>query len=106
MKLIVNRQLTGGVYIVAFTVSDFSAEEIRKMETFGVPVISMMLKGPTDRVNFQMPLNRIAPQHKAVFSAQEEAKTYETRVVTQIRHAIESLRERADDFTSSSEVDI
>lgn len=35
MKLKVNRQLSGGLYHVDFSVGDFSSEEVAKMGSFG-----------------------------------------------------------------------
>jgi hypothetical protein len=106
MKLTVNRQLAGGIYFVSFNVSDFTPEEIQKMESFGVPSVGMMLNGPGNRSSVVLSLNRIAPAHRAAFSTDEEAEGYVDGVVRQVREAIAHLRLRTDDFTSSSEVDI
>jgi hypothetical protein len=106
MKLIVHRQLSGGIYVVDFSVSDFTPEEVKKMESFGVPVINMMHDGPNNRRPLRLQLTRMAPQFRASFLAEDEAKAYEDQVVTQIRAAMQTLRERKDEFTSTQEVDV
>jgi hypothetical protein len=53
-----------------------------------------------------MPLTQISPNYRAGFPAEEQARTYENQVVSQIREAMKRLRERSDDFTSTQEVDV
>jgi hypothetical protein len=109
MKLKVNRELNGGLYSVDFSVGEFTPDEVQKMRSFGVPKIDVLLGGPppnTVRQAYKVQITGITPQYKANFATEEEAKAYEERVVTQIREAMKSLRERKDDFSSSQEVDV
>jgi hypothetical protein len=106
MKLNVNRVLSGGLYSVSFSVGDFTADEVKKMESFGVPHIKIMQEGPGNRRTFMHPLNRIGLQIRAVFSTEQEANSYQENVLGQIRQSMKDLRERTDDFTSTQEVDV
>ena len=76
------------------------------MESFGVPVIKMMIDGPNNRRGIGMPLNRIGPQVKAAFMVEDEAKAYVEQTTDQIREAMRSLREQKDDFSSTQEVEL
>lgn len=107
MKLTVSRQLSEGYYYVAFAVSDFTPDEVKKMESFGVPQINILQGGPPGaRQAYKLQITRVSPSYKASFPNDEEAKKYEENVVTQIRQAMKSLRERTDDFTSTAQVDV
>jgi len=105
MKVVVSRQLTSGQYIVRFGVSDFTAEEITKMNSFGVPQIQLRQNVAgvgVKQVSF--PLTQINMNLMASFSAEEQARQYEEGILTQIRNAMASLRDRKDDFTATQEV--
>jgi hypothetical protein len=111
MKVKVNRQLSNGYYVVKFGVSDFSAEELRKMQSFGIPKISILRTVPVPGRGFvpqplNQPLTQINEDLAASFASEEEANGYQESVLEQIRQAIISLRDRKDDFTSTKEVDI
>jgi hypothetical protein len=107
MKLKVNRKLTNGNYLVDFTATDFTPSEISKMESFGIPTVDVYHIGPSGgRVASRVPITKLAPQYRASFSKQEDATAYEERIVGQIRDAMKTLRERKDDFSSDSEVDV
>ncbi|SRR6266404_1419562 len=105
MKVNVERQLNAGTYFVAFRVADFSAEEIQRMQSFGVPTVAMF-HGINPRQALRLGLNQINEKWKAGFVSESEAREYETRVLKDIRDAIQSLRDKKDEFTSSSEVAI
>jgi len=106
MKVKVNRRLTGGFYHISFNVSDFTSEEIQKMESFGVPNINIKFGGgPNMTIQARAhPLNQINGSFDAAFPTEEDAKKYEEGVVEQIRSAVQRLRERQDKFSSSEEV--
>ncbi|MFZ0199616.1 MAG: hypothetical protein WB523_05890 [Candidatus Sulfotelmatobacter sp.] len=106
MKLKVNRQLSGGLYHVDFSVGDFSSEEVAKMGSFGTPIVSLLSGNPDARKAFKVRVTQVSPNYKASFVTDEEAKQYEEDVVTAIRNAMKAIRERSDDFTSTQEVDI
>ena len=103
MKVSVNRELGGGVYFVSFKVADFTAEELQKMQKFGVPVVNMK---QSNSATIRQPLTQIVESLRAPFSSQQDARAYEESVLTQIREAMKSVRERKDDFTSLDEVTI
>jgi hypothetical protein len=104
MKVTVVRQLRSGVYDVAFKVGDFTTEELQKMASFGVPKIKMLF-GP-GRQQIEMAINQINEGFKASFTSEQEARGYESRTIDQIRQQMTTLRERKDDFSSSTEVAI
>jgi len=107
MKVTVERQLSGGVYSVLFKVGDFTPEELQKMGSFGVPTIKLQWLSPNGgQIAGAIALNQINERYKAGFTSQQAAKAFEENVLGQIREAMQSLRERKDDFTSSSEVAI
>jgi hypothetical protein len=107
MKLTVSRQLSEGYYYVAFAVSDFTPDEVKKMESFGVPLINILQGGPPGaRAAYKIQLTRVSPSYRASFPAEEDAKKYEEAVVMQIREAMKTIRERTDDFTSTAQVDV
>lgn len=104
MKVKVNRQLTGGLYRVSFEVGEFTADEIKKMGSFGVPTIQMQYTSPQGTFGTQQPINQINNMAAAVFRTEDQAKEYEAGVINQLRMAIQQIRERQDKFTSSEEV--
>lgn len=106
MKLRVNRVLSGGLYTVDFSVGDFSADEVTRMKSFGIPVINMMTGSPNGRQPLRTQITRITPQFAMSFATEDEAKKYETEVVSQIREAMKAIRQRTDDFSSAQEVEI
>lgn len=106
MKLKVDRQLSGGLYHVAFTVSDFTPEELSKMASFGVPTARILLGPPNGRQTYKLLVTQIASQYKASFPTEEEAKKYEQEVVTEVSEGMKSLRARKDDYSSTQEVEL
>jgi len=106
MKLKVNRELKDGLYHIAFAVSDFSPDEVKKMQGFGVPLIDILHGTPSGRQGLKLQITQVAPGYRASFPAEEQAKAYEDKVVSQIREAMKSLRERTDEFTSEQEVEV
>jgi hypothetical protein len=106
MKVKVNRQLSQGQFRINFEVSDFSPEEVAKMGSFGVPLISIVHQRNNVPTRTNLPLNQIGKTFEAVFSEGASAKKYEDEVLAQIRKALEFLRESKDTFSSSEEVSI
>ena len=106
MKLRITRELKDGLYHIAFAVSNFSPDELKKMQGFGVPVIDILRGVPSSHQSLKLQLSQISPGYKAGFLQEEQARTYESRVVAQIRSVMKTLRERMDEFTSAQEVDV
>ena len=106
MKTTVNRKLQGGVYYISFAFTEFTPDELEKMGAFGIPVIEVQYGVPPNRIKSRIPLNQIGPHYNAGFFDENEAKTYEQSVLNQVRAAMEALRKRKDDFSSSEEVAI
>ena len=106
MKIKVNRRLNAGLYHVNFEVGDFSREEIQKMGSFGVPQILIKIGGnmTSAPTGIQHPLNQMNSTFDAAFVNEAEAKKYEESVLSQVRSALERLRESQDKFSSSEEV--
>jgi hypothetical protein len=105
MKVRVNRQLSAGVFHVNFEVSDFTAEELKKMGSFGVPPINLQWRtSGGNRASGVIPLNQINNGLDAIFNTEADAKKYEEGVLAQIRDVMTRLRESQDKFTSSEEV--
>jgi hypothetical protein len=104
MKVKVNRRLSGGKYHVNFEVGQFSPEEIRKMESFGVPTIKMEFSNSQGTFGSVRPINQINSLPPASYDSEEEAKSYEADVISQLRIAVQRLRESQDKYTSSEEV--
>jgi hypothetical protein len=104
MKIKVNRQLSAGKYNVNFEVSDFAPEEVAKMSSFGIPTIELQWMSSNDVVGGRVPLTQIQPRFSAVFGTEQAAKEYENKVMTQVKAAIQLLRESKDEFSSSEEV--
>ena len=107
MKVKVNRQLSSGQYHINFEVGDFTPDELAKMDSFGVPFITLQWKRPGGGVaTTPIALNRVNKGYDAIFNTEEAAKAYEEGVLTQIREAMQHLRESQDKFSSSEEVSL
>jgi hypothetical protein len=107
MKIKVNRRLSEGRYNVDFTASDFTSDEVKKMESFGIPMIDLFFsQTPNSRLPMKIQLTKLTSQLKASFSTEQEAKDYEDKVLSQIRAQMKALRERKDDFSATSEVEV
>jgi hypothetical protein len=104
MKVIVHRQLAGGQYIVRLAVSDFTPEEVAKMNSFGIPTIQMRNQGGGMNKLLGVPLTQVNPNVVATFLTEQLANEYQEEVLNQIRQAMASLRGRKDDFSSTNEV--
>lgn len=105
MKVKVNRQLSSGDYHVNFEVADFTPEEVTKMGSFGVPRINLQWQSKsTGRMAGHIPLTQISKGYDAVFNTETDAKKYEEGVLSEIRAAMQRLRESQDKFSSSEEV--
>jgi len=106
MKARVSRTLQNGVYQVSFAFSDFTADELAKMKSFGVPAIQLKI-GPLGGIQaINLPLTQVNPNFAASFLSEAEAKNYEAGVLAQAKAGIEAIRQRKDDFSSTQEVDI
>jgi hypothetical protein len=106
MKLKVNKVLKSGAYHVNFEVSDFTSEEIAKMESFGIPVIKMKIQNPNGTNNVSMGLTQIQPRFNAVFDNEQLANDYQNSVIEQIKSELEKLRQSQDKFTSTQQVEL
>lgn len=106
MKVKVNRQLSGGRYHISFEVSDFTADELAKMESFGVPTVRLQWLAQNSHYAANVAINQISKKYVAVFGAEPEAKEYEEHVLNELRTEIQRLRESQDKFSSSEEVPI
>jgi hypothetical protein len=105
MKAKVNRRLSSGFYHVNFEVGEFTADELQKMASFGIPKIKLLWGGAGSmRLSGDIALNQITKTYDIGFSNEAEAKKYEETVVAQIREAAQRLRESHDQFSSSDEV--
>jgi hypothetical protein len=106
MKVKVNRKLSEGQYRVNFEVGSFTPDELQKMDSFGVPLISLAWGGVGNqpRTSGQIALTQITAIYNASFNNEEDAKKYEATVLAQIRAAVERLRSSQDKFSSSEEV--
>jgi hypothetical protein len=107
MKVKVNRQLSSGNYHINFEVGDFTPDELAKMDSFGVPHITLQWKAQGgSTVTSAVALNRINKVYNAVFNTEVAAKSYEEAILAQIRKAMQRLRESQDKFSSSEEVSL
>ena len=108
MKLTVNRRLSEGYYYVSFDATDFTPEELQKMDRFGIPQVPLKSGGGPGKgiSSIVVPLNQLTGRYNAGFRTEDEAKKYEELVIKQIRDSVQRLREAEDKFTSSQEVSI
>jgi len=107
MKVTVNRELKNGLYSVRFAVSDFTPDELQKMQSFGIPVIQVKLNvAPAGVRNAQIGITQFNANIVASFALEDEANKYQEEIVQQLRNAMAALRGRKDDFTSTQEVNI
>jgi hypothetical protein len=104
MKITVQRKLLGGLYIVGIRVSEFSDEDRQKMATFGVPHVNVRWGPPNDQSQGVALLTKLDDTYTAGFVSEREARQYEEKVLADIRAAIESLKKKNDEFTSTDEV--
>jgi hypothetical protein len=105
MKVKVSRSLSNGRYHVGFVVSDFTADEVKKMASFGVPVLSMRWTQNNGPAAGPVAINQINGQ-TASFGLEQAAKDYEAEILNGLRTAMQSLRERKDEYTSTQEVEL
>ena len=107
MKVKINRALESGRYAVSFDVTDFTPDELKKMESFGVPNIRLTYRTTSGSVSQNwIPLVQVSKSLIASFTTEAEAKEYEKGVVDQLRGAVKQLRERQDTYSSSEEVSL
>jgi hypothetical protein len=106
MKVKVNRQLSAGKYHVNFEVSDFAPEEIAKMSSFGIPMVSLRWTANNTPTIGSVPITQIGRGLDAIFDTEQVAKKYQEEVLTQIKTALQRLRESKDEFSSSEEVSV
>ena len=93
------------MYWVEFTATDFTVEEVKKMQSFGVPQIDILFgPNPNQRQPVKVQLTQLSPSYKVNFPNELDAKGYVDRVVTQVRAAMETLRSHKDDYTATDEV--
>jgi hypothetical protein len=107
MKVRVNRALSAGSYHVNFEVSDFTPQEVEKMQKFGVPAVQLRraAAGGANTV-MSVPLNEINRRIDATFNDEQEAVKYEEGVLRQVKAGVQRLRDSEDKFSSSNEVEI
>lgn len=106
MKVKVHRQLANGVYQVAFDISDFTPEELKKMSSFGVPKVSVQYFGNSGmNIRRDLPLNKVTRDWVANFDDEKAARSYEAEVLAQVKNTVTSLRLKRDLFSSSDEVE-
>jgi hypothetical protein len=68
MKVKVNRVLTSGKYHVSFDVSDFSAVEVAKMQSFGVPGIKLRFTANNAPGSAVFPITQVSKRLDAIFN--------------------------------------
>lgn len=105
MKVKVNRELRNGQYHISFEVSNFAVEEVTQMQKFGVPMINMRWNTAAGATTGPVALNKITPTYDAFFNNEQQAIDYEQQVMNQIKAAIEALRTKKDNYSTSTEVD-
>lgn len=106
MRITVNRQLSGGYYRVGFGVTDFTAEELAKMRSFGVPTVKIVVSSGGSTYNVDQRITEMNSATIAIFGTEEKANEYIQRVLNDVRGAMAMLREKKDEFTSTDQVEI
>lgn len=107
MKIRVNKSVTGGRYRISFQATEFTEQERAQFSKFGIPTVVLLIGSEdTSLYKYQAPVTGLKDDHAAVFKTPEAAKAYETKIVNDIREAVEKVRGRRDDFTSIDEVSI
>jgi hypothetical protein len=103
MKVRVARELVEGRYQVTFQVGEFTSEEVKKMSQFGTPTITLIRTLNSQNTRFNAPITQV-PQMVAAFPNEQSAKTYQDEVLQQLKSAIDNIRAREDNFTSTEEI--
>jgi len=100
-----HRSLKDGHYSVQFEASEFTEDEKQRFVTFGVPTVELITGNPA---TFGLRTQAVAVTELMKFPwsfpTPEEAQSYETRVLDEIRTKMQSLRLQQDSFTSSKEI--
>jgi hypothetical protein len=105
MKIQVSRFIRDGIYYVGFASAGITADDALQFQKFGTPRIRTRFGPPGSQAYYPQQLNDLKANITAGFSTQEEAKNYEAEVLTEIRVQMEALKNKKDEFTSTSEVD-
>lgn len=106
MKIKVNRALNAGRYHVNFEIGDFTPDEVNKMSGFGVPLVEVKWTTPAGTSVQQVQITKVSSGYDAAFSSEQEARDYESKVKAEMKAAIEWLRQRKDDYSSSEEEEL
>jgi hypothetical protein len=128
MKVVVDKQLRGGIYYVRLIVGEFTDDERQRFEKFGVPILGILTGTPSQlpperaigprvtirpqppvppgRQAISLPITNIGDKFTAGFVNADEAKAYEDRIIDEIKQKMQWLRSQKDSFSSKEEVDI
>lgn len=103
MKFKIQKERKFGEFLVGFIASDFTDEEIRKMETFGVPQINIKPREAYFNklwVN-QLPLNIL--NHNFKFESDAAAEEFIAKITEEVKTKMQELKDREDNFSGSDE---
>ena len=99
MKLKIEKKIEGGIYKVEIVASAFSAEEIKKMSTFGSPNISVMPESAWHAGNYVSAVPVHALGHTFQFGTEDQADNFVVNMRSRIATAMSELRSKTDKFT-------
>jgi hypothetical protein len=105
MKIHVSRFIRDGIYYVGFASADVTQDEAIQFQKFGTPRISTRFGSPGARNPYPQALSDLRPNITAGFTNEQEAKNYEAEILSEIRTQMEILKNKKDEFTSTSEVE-
>lgn len=98
--------MSDGIYWVSFGNGELTEAESRLIKTFGAPVIELAYGDPGHLSRKTCSINEIDESYSAAFDSLDEARAYESTIVTQVREKMSALMKQVDDFTSAEELDI
>lgn len=76
------------------------------MKSFGVPQIQVRIGNVGRQAVTSVQITQMNGTHVAGFTSEEAAKSYEESVFAQAKSAMDAIRQRKDDFSSTVEVEI
>lgn len=107
MKIIFEKKLENGKYFVRINISQYSAEEIDKIQRFGAPRISIEPKAiytsGTGWVRV-LPLHNL--NHDFEFPTEGEAVAFVNVMGERIKAGIQTLKNKKDSFSGSAELEL
>ncbi len=106
MKLYINKTISAGKFYISIYITDFGAEENKKMDKFGVPSINVKPSSVyfNNKYTELIPLNGL--NHSFLFNTELAANGFAATMRRRIEEAVAILKSREDKFSEIKKYEI